>query len=214
MTLKHATICVQSLLIILITDTCHGLTYYYGNGSHYVGNVDELGRPSGDGLYYTKRGGLMYNGTFNDGLFEGQGTWFGNNGHHYEGDFSWGLGNGAGTWTTPKGDAITGNFRNHTLHGEAVWLFSPESPRLQRMVGHFRRGLAHGDGIVYFRDGSRLEVKFKKGYPHGAGVLYSQNGERMWEGLVWNGTPLGVVPDDILDLFTDFHLNPLRLRNV
>lgn len=212
MGLKNAQLYIQSILIILLTDRCYGLTYYYGNGSHYVGNVDELGRPSGDGLYYTKRGGLMYNGTFDSGLFDGEGTWS-NDGHSYQGEFSLGLGNGAGTWITPKGDTITGNFRNHTLHGDAVWLFSSESPRLERMVGHFRRGLAHGDGTVFFRDGSRLEVKFKKGYPHGAGVLYSKDGSRVWEGLVWNGTPLGIVPDDISNLFTDFHLNPLRLRN-
>jgi len=210
--IKYSILSLYSALLLLFSDVCMGLTYYYGNGSHYVGDVDQLGRPSGMGQYYTKGGNLMYNGTFNDGVFEGEGVWFSNNGHKYQGDFLWGLGNGAGTWTTPRGDKIAGHFRNHTLAGEAVWTFAEDSPRLERMSGLFRRGLAHGDGVVYFRDGSRLEVKFKKGYPHGAGTLFSKENELLWEGLVWNGTPLGVVPDQIYDLFTDFHLNPMRLR--
>jgi len=213
MALKQTQIFIQSLFIFLLTDGCYGLTYYYGNGSHYIGDVDNHGRPSGDGLYYTKRGGLMYNGTFTAGVFDGQGTWYGDEGHRYEGGFSWGMGNGNGTWQTPRGDVITGNFRNHSLHGEAVWLFAPDSShRLERMEGQFRRGMAHGEGEVIFRDGSRLEVTFKKGYPHGIGKLFSQDEVKLWEGLVWNGTPVGVVPDDIGDLFNDFHLNPLRLR--
>ena len=65
---------------------------------------------------------------------------------------------------------------------------------------------------IYIHTNFRLEVKFKKGYPHGAGTLYDEDGAKVWEGVVWNGTPMGLVPESISDLFIDFHLSPLRLK--
>jgi len=203
---------LRFLAVFFLIDRCHGLTYFYGNGSYYVGEVDEMGRPSGNGQFYSKQGGLTYNGTFSGGQYNGTGVWYGHDGHEYQGEFLDGAASGKGFWSTPSGDTVKGDFRNHTIHGRAIWVFSNSVPRLEKMVGQFRRGLAYGDGIVYFRDGTRLEVKFKKGYPHGAGQLYDREGTKVWEGVIWNGTPMGLVPDNISDLFVDFHLSPLRLK--
>jgi len=203
----------QLITLFLFTGFCDGLTYYFGNGSYYEGAVDQSGRPSGAGQFYTNEGGLLYNGTFSKGQFDGNGTWYGKGGHMYQGDFSNGAANGFGSWTTPSGDTISGNFRNHTIHGEAAWVFSPAVPRLEKMLGTFRHGLAHGDGVVVFRDGNRLTGNFKKGYPHGAGILMDKDGTtKVWEGVIWNGRPMGIVPEEITDLFKDFYHNPLRLK--
>lgn len=198
--------------LLLLTGVCDGLSYYFGNGSHYEGEVDHYGRPSGSGQFYTNKGVLTYNGTFRAGQFNGNGVWYGNNGHKYQGDFLDGAASGTGSWETPSGDIIQGHFRNHTIHGDAVWIFSTQVPRLEKMAGVFRRGLAHGDGTVFFRNGNRLVGKFKKGYPHGAGVLSGADDAVLWEGIIWNGTPMGIVPPEIAELFQDFYTNPLRLK--
>ena len=49
-------------LLIFLLDYSSGLQYNFGDGSYYVGSVDNQGRPSGLGHYYDSSGQL---GTFN-----------------------------------------------------------------------------------------------------------------------------------------------------
>ena len=58
----------------------------------------------------------------------------------------------------------------------------------------------------------RLESKFKKGYPHGVGKVTDDEGSLIWDGIIWNGKPMGNVSEDIENLFLDLNLNPLRLK--
>ena len=46
---------------LLLATVSHGLRYNYGDGSYYVGEVDERGRPSGEGQFYNTEGRLGRN---------------------------------------------------------------------------------------------------------------------------------------------------------
>ena len=51
--------CLLVLLVFAVADQgANGLRYNYGDGSHYVGQVDGEGRPDGVGKYYNTSGAL------------------------------------------------------------------------------------------------------------------------------------------------------------
>jgi len=168
-----------------------------------------MGRPA-QGVLFNKNKTVRYNGSFKNGLFHGNGTWFGENGHKYEGQFQYGSGNGEGTWTTKEGETVSGVFVNHTVNGAAVWRW-PQLGEGVRMEGNFKRGHAHGPGIMYYGDGTRFEGDFKKGYPDGQGKLIdSKNGTIIWSGRLVNGWPEGEITEEEKSLFSHFHTHPLR----
>jgi len=195
-------------LVLLCPHVLQSLTYHYGDGSYFTGSVDSMGRPS-QGLLYTEKQTLRYNGTFKGGQFHGSGTWEGDGGHKYTGQFFYGKAHGKGVWTTAEGDIIDGQFKNHTVSGEAVWSWPGDG---SRMEGVFKRGYAHGPGVLYFKDGSRFEGLFKKGYPNGPGRVLSANASLLWSGSFTNGAPEGEVEDDLQPLFDHFHKYPLRMK--
>lgn len=197
------------LLVTILLSACSGLTYFYGDGSYFQGTVDMMGRPS-EGALFNRDKGVKYNGTFKNGLYHGDGTWYGENGHKYEGEFKYGSGNGKGIWTTIKGEKISGNFVNHTVNGAAVWEWPQMGDRV-RMEGLFKRGHAHGPGVMYYGDGTRFEGTFKKGYPNGLGKLIGHdNGTVLWSGSLVDGWPEGEITVREKELFSHFHTHPLR----
>jgi len=192
------------------------LTYYYGDGSQFIGDVDSNGKPKQGVLYNSNKGVsgksdmvMQYNGSFRDGVYHGNGSWYGQDGHSYQGQFNHGQANGQGVWTTKKGERIEGQFLNHTVHGEAVWSY-PSLGEGWRMKGEFKRGHAHGKGVMYYGPETRFEGTFKKGYPHGQGQLISANNTIIWSGNINNGWPEGEISQRVKDLFGYFHQHPLR----
>jgi len=183
------------------------LTYHYGDGTYFRGTVDSTGRPA-EGELYTKDQQLRYNGSWRGGLFHGRGVW-NEGGHTYTGGFLYGKAAGEGVWVTEKGERIEGHFQNHTVNGKAVWSWPGEG---SHMEGSFKRGYAHGPGVLYFSDGSRFEGSFKKGYPNGQGAVKLSNDSVLWEGTFTNGAPDEQVGDGLQTLFTHFHTYPLRMK--
>merc|ERR1712106_771065 len=87
----------------------------------------------------------------------------------------------------PQGEKISGTFVNHTVNGAAVWEWPQMGDRV-RMEGLFKRGHAHGPGVMYYGDGTRFEGTFKKGYPNGLGKLIGHgNGTVLWSGSLVDG---------------------------
>ena len=121
-----------------------GLTYYYGDGSYFSGSVDEEGRPK-EGSFYGKEGYLRYNGSFVRGHYHGEGTWYGERGETYRGQFHDGVMEGIGVLINPvKKERMEGHFSGGLVDGEAIW-YRPDEIKLE---GVFRRGHAHGKGVV------------------------------------------------------------------
>ena len=49
----------SALFLLSFTSCCvSGLRYNYGDGSYYIGEVDENGKPSGKGNFYNTSGAL------------------------------------------------------------------------------------------------------------------------------------------------------------
>ena len=75
----------QALTILLSTASlCSNITYHYGDGSYYIGTVGREGRPK-EGVMYSKEGTRRYNGSYERGLYHGEGTWYGDRGNEYKG---------------------------------------------------------------------------------------------------------------------------------
>jgi len=199
---------VGGLVMVLPVLQClTSLTYHFGDGTYFRGTVDNTGRPA-QGELYTKDQQLRYNGTWRGGLFHGKGVWK-EAGHTYKGGFLYGKAAGEGVWETDKGERIEGQFQNHTVNGKAVWSWPGEG---SRMEGSFKRGYAHGPGVLYFNDGTRFEGSFKKGYPNGQGRVRLGNNTVVWEGTFTNGAPDEEVTEELQKLFTHFHTYPLRMK--
>ena len=80
---------MYKVLIILLPIQCVPsitLTYYYGDGSYFTGSVDGEGRPS-DGVFYSSKNTMSYNGSYVSGLYHGNGSWYGEGGEEYHGQF-------------------------------------------------------------------------------------------------------------------------------
>lgn len=196
------------LMISALVATTKFIRYDYGDGSFYVGTVDNNGRPSGQGKYHNSSGHLTYRGNFSNGHWHGYGTWYGRKGDRYEGEFDHGQGNGKGTWYRANNEMIVGEFKNHTINGKATWYYGPDQSK--RLEGNFRRGHAHGYGVMYLRNGAKYEGMFKKGYAHGHGKLVDQDEEILYEGAFKHGIPEHDVGYNVISdvMNTEF---PMRL---
>merc|ERR1712210_188145 len=115
---------------------------------------------------------------------------------------------GRGVWNE-GGHTYSGGFLYGKVNGKAVWSWPGEG---SHMEGSFKRGYAHGPGVLYFRDGSRFEGSFKKGYPNGQGAVKLSNDSVLWEGTFTNGAPDEQVGEGLQTLFTHFHTYPLRMK--
>ena len=104
-----------------------------------------------------------YVGQAVNGLPEGKGIWFGNNGDKYEGEWKNGLAEGKGIRYYKNGDRYEGNFIND---------------------------LKEGKGIFYFNNGDKYDGEWKNDKKEGKGIYYYNNGDRMM-GDYLNGKSIG-----------------------
>lgn len=200
---------VRMLLLIfstLMTSTV-GLTYLYADGSRYEGQVNEKGQPVGLGLMYNSTGELVYNGSFVDGNWDGEGVWHGQSGEIYKGNFKGGRAHGFGMRQLVGGERIEGTFREVGLEGPAVWYWANGK---KRMEGEFLRGVVHGKATYYLDNGTRFIGLFRKGVPHGRALVIGEDGKQVWEGSFYRGRP--ERQDLELELLDT--TNELRLRRM
>lgn len=118
MTTSHFRISLA--LAVIYVQVAFGLKYYYGDGSYFIGDVDDFGRPSGHGTFHNTSGILEYDGEFLEGHPHGYGTWYGADGTVFKGQFRYGRSNGKAINLKPNGDKIEGEFLNLRPHGNIV----------------------------------------------------------------------------------------------
>jgi len=109
------------ILALVYSQVTVGLKYYYGDGSYFIGEVDEHGRPSGHGKFHNTSGALEYDGEFSEGHPHGYGTWYGEDGTVFKGQFRYGRSSGKAISLKPNGDKIEGDFLNLRPHGSIVF---------------------------------------------------------------------------------------------
>lgn len=190
-------------LVLATLDSSEGLRYNYGDGSYYIGSVDEFGKPDGIGQYYNSAGDLEYQGGYRDGVPNGNGTWFGPNGERLDADFVDGHAVAQGIMELKNGDMVLGLFHNHHPHGQ-VRIARKNG---EEIVGDFRNGILHGEISWKSITGNTMSGTYRMGRPHGNVVVVDEDGNVIYSGKFMNGQPLS--QDDLPE---EFQLDQIPMR--
>ena len=107
-------------------------------------------------------------------------------GNVFEGEFQNGLPNGQGTYyhladNQFKGDRHQGEYKEGTYHGQGTYIHANGD----RYQGEFKDGKKHGQGTYTHANGDRYQGEFKDDKKHGQGTYAKANGTR-YEGIFEN----------------------------
>jgi len=155
-------------------------------GWKYDGNFKN-GFEFGQGLLYDSNGKLFYDGSWENGLFNGEGT-LTKPSEKYKGSFLNGKKEGKGSYNNLiDSNSYVGDFKNDKEHGFGTYISKDEF----KYVGDFKNGHYDGKGKLYL-DGKTLafEGTFKDSKWNGPGIYYLENGkaEGDFSGSKMNGT--------------------------
>jgi len=98
--------------------------YFWSEGTYFVGYW-EKGVKIKFGRYYYKNNNLFFEGEFNNGVKNGNGTQFYNDGSKYKGNFTNDKRHGHGTFLWPDGSSWEGPFVNGQFHGVGKYAAGP-----------------------------------------------------------------------------------------
>ena len=123
----------------------------FASGAWYIGEMRER-MPEGYGFYYTRSDTTLLIGNWRNQHLEGNGIALTPDGV-YEGTFANGEYNGEGFFKHRKGYTFKGNFKNNILEGEG----ETTSPKGFRNVGTFHGG-RFVKGTKYYSDGTKEDI--------------------------------------------------------
>ena len=98
---------------------------HFPNGDIYKGHY-ETGVRQGEGKYYWKTPGAVYQGNYANHKKEGHGLMRYPDGSVYEGDFHEGKRHGVGKYTYPNGDTYEGDWHQGKKHGKGVFTMNKD----------------------------------------------------------------------------------------
>jgi hypothetical protein len=162
----------------------HGKGEYVSKSYKYDGEWND-GLKQGEGTYMWENGD-RYAGHFSADRPDGKGKYQFANGDSYEGDVQSGVISGRGAYTSKNGDVFEGSFQNGKPHGVGVYRFASGDRYEGEMVG----GTMQGKGRYVSKNGDRVEGPFAGGRPQGKGTYYFSNGDR-YEGELHGGALTG-----------------------
>ena len=162
----------------------HGKGEYISKSFKYEGDFNE-GLKQGEGTYVWENGD-KYLGHFAADRPDGKGRYQFANGDAYEGDVQLGVIVGRGAYTTKSGDVFEGSFANGKPNGVGIYRFASGD----RYEGEMAAGVIQGRGRYYTKSGDRVEAPFVAGKPQGKGTYYFSNGDR-YEGDITGGELTG-----------------------
>lgn len=146
----------------------------------YIGE-HKNGKPHGRGIIYfsseDKR--KSYEGDWNNGIREGNGTMVWKNGGKYVGNWKSGVRNGYGTHYYADGEIYEGNWLADKQHGKGKITFaSDDSSNRKYYDGEWVSGIRQGMGTMMWNDGSWYKGGWKNGSRHGKGEFHYSNGNK------------------------------------
>ncbi len=162
----------------------HSLFAQAEEGRNLVGCVSGNCQ-NGEGVSRNSSGSL-YEGTFENGKFEGTGKMTYRDGDIYEGEFSKGKMHGPGKYTYADGQTYVGDFSNGKMQGEGELEYTSGN----RYKGSFKNNMKSGEGAFWFNDSSRYEGEFAFDKMDGKGLWYYSNGDK-YEGEFAKGKQNG-----------------------
>ena len=137
----------------------------------YVGQVVN-GLREGKGIEYYNDGD-RYEGDFRNGKREGKGIYYWNDGNRYEGDYRNDKLEGKGIYYHNNGERYEGDYKNSKRDGKGIYYFNNGD----RYEGDFRNDKREGKGIYYYNNGDREMGDYSNNYPIGRHALLTRNGE-------------------------------------
>lgn len=152
----------------------------------YKGTLED-GLLQGKGEEYDEEGLVTYEGTFVDGQRSGDGTLYEGGALAYIGQFAAGLPNGTGTAYREGAKCYQGEFADGLYEGEGTEYRADGQIRYK---GTFAEGLYEGTGTVYLEDGDQIKAEFSAGETTGA-IQWFQEGKLWYDGGADNLTPDG-----------------------
>jgi len=114
-----------------------------------------------------------YVGQVVNGLPEGKGIRYWNDGERYEGDFRNGKREGKGIYYYNSGNRYEGEWRNDKKEGKGIKYWNNGD----RYEGDWRNDLREGKGIYYYPNGDRMMGDYHNDKPIGKHVMLTRNGE-------------------------------------
>jgi len=127
-----------------------------------------------------------YVGQVVNGLREGKGICYWEDGDRYEGDYRNDNKEGKGIYYANNGDRYEGDFRNDKKEGKGIEYYNNGD----RYEGDWRNGKKEGKGIYYYHKGVRYEGDYRNDKREGKGIYYYNNGDREM-GDYYNGKEIG-----------------------
>ena len=146
-------------------------------GDLYEGEFQN-GTFNGQGTYTSARG-EKYIGEYKDGQYHGKGRYFFADGDKYVGEYRDGNLNGQGTYTFANGSKYTGEHKDGKFHGHGTYYHnSPGENKGDVYVGEFSAGAYQGQGTYTFANGNKFVGQFDQNLPSGMGTFYFISGDR------------------------------------
>jgi uncharacterized caspase-like protein len=162
----------------------HGRGEYIAKTWKYEGEFNE-GLKEGEGTY-TWENGDRYAGHFTADRPDVKGKYVFANGDAYEGDVQSGIIVGRGTYLKQNGDVFEGSFVDGKPQGVGIYRFATGD----RYEGEMAAGNLQGKGRYFSKSGDRVEASFVDGKPQGKGVYFFANKDR-YEGDIQAGALTG-----------------------
>lgn len=122
----------------------------------------------------------IYEGALCDGLPNGEGKFYFDNGDIYVGCFLAGRFHGRGKLCRRDGDVrYDGEWQVGNFHGKGVYnYYKGDRKGRQSYEGDLFRGIRHGKGVLLWQDGTRYEGEFDNNIIQGFGVMTWPCGDR------------------------------------
>ena len=122
------------------------------NESIFLGNIDNLDKFNGFGLYFYPDGDV-YAGNWKNSEFNGNGIYLNKDGSIFKGEYLNHLRNGLGSEIYSNNDIYEGNFKNDLKEGSGNYKFNNGD----EFIGEWKNGLKNGYGKLIYSSGNITE---------------------------------------------------------
>lgn len=154
-------------------------------GEIFVGNDRFVGEhknnvPHGYGTMYFSAADSRksYEGHWNNGAFEGEGTMVWRNGERYVGEWYMGCRHGFGIHYYNNGARYEGYWLNDKRDGNGKFTYAQTDGNRLSYEGQWLNDVEHGSGLILWNNGDSYSGGFKGGKRHGRGVCTFANGDK------------------------------------
>lgn len=199
---------------------CRGIKYYSNGVKRYEGFTNSTdGRFHGKGIAYWRNGNIRFDGSYNDGLFQGSNCieYYENGRKKYEGSYKQGKYDGGMGKLYFDNEANQLQYEGSFKEGEYDGANGKEyyENGTLKYEGAYSKGMFEGYGKLYFQETGKLRYsgKFSNGKKDGFGKEFFESGNIRYEGSFkeggWNGSGKWYwdTPENIVyyDGYTNFN---------